>query len=79
MKNIGLAILTAAAIIIATVCASNTLARPTAYGTAYWTGKVDYITTVTGKQGVRCEYSYIGHKFWMTFAKSSCPTSVEVQ
>lgn len=47
-------------------------------GTAFWTGKVEYVTTVTGKQGVSCEYSYNGQKFWKTFVRSTCPQSIEV-
>lgn len=47
-------------------------------GTAYWTGKVEYVTTITGQRGVSCEYDYLGKKFWKTFVRSSCPSSIEV-
>ena len=48
--------------------------------TAYWTGQVRYVTTVTYQQGVSCEYSYAGRNFWQTFANTaSCPSSIEVQ
>lgn len=46
---------------------------------AYWTGQVRYITTVTYKQGVECEYNYAGKTFWRTFIGASCPARVEVQ
>jgi len=48
--------------------------------TAYWTGKSEYVTTVTYKQGIKCEYNYAGNTFWRTFTGvSSCPSSVEVE
>ncbi len=46
---------------------------------ARWTGRVDYVTTVTYRQGVRCEYDYLGQTFWRTFSGHSCPSSVEVE
>lgn len=46
---------------------------------AFWTGAMEYVTTVTYRQGVRCEYNYAGQTFWRTFAKASCPTRVEVE
>lgn len=46
---------------------------------ATWTGNVEYITTVTYKQGVRCEYNLYGQTFWKTFIRSSCPYSIEVE
>ena len=48
--------------------------------TAYWTGQMQYVTTVTYRQGVSCEYNYAGQTFWRTFAGTgSCPSSVQVQ
>jgi hypothetical protein len=48
--------------------------------TAYWTGQVRYVTTVTYQQGVSCEYNYAGQTFWRTFAGTGmCPSSVEVE
>ncbi len=45
---------------------------------AFWTGRVEYVTTVTYRQGVRCQYNYLGQTFWRTFTSGSCPSSVEV-
>lgn len=47
--------------------------------TAYWTGRSEYVTTITGRMGISCEYSYFGRTFWRTFVQSACPTSVQVQ
>jgi hypothetical protein len=48
--------------------------------TAYWTGRSEFVTTVTYQQGIKCEYDYFGNKFWKTFVRqSSCPSSVEVE
>lgn len=46
--------------------------------TASHTGNFDYIQTVTGKSGVRCEYQVYGEKFWMVFSGYRCPRRVEV-
>ena len=46
--------------------------------TAYWTGASHYVTTVTYKSGISCEYNYAGNKFWRTFTQGYCPSSVEV-
>lgn len=46
---------------------------------AYWTGRVEHINTVTGRAGVSCEYDYAGQKFWRTFARSNCPSSIDVE
>jgi hypothetical protein len=46
---------------------------------AQWTGNIKFITTVSGKPGVECEYIYGGNTFWQTFAnRSTCPSFVEV-
>lgn len=47
--------------------------------TAYWTGRMEYIQTVTYKQGVKCEYRYMSQTFWQTFTSSYCPQSIEIQ
>ena len=47
--------------------------------TAYFTGTFEYVNTVTLQQGVRCEYNYMGNRFWFTFVGSVCPSTVEVQ
>ncbi len=46
---------------------------------AFWTGNVEYVTTATHKQGVRCEYNYLGNTFWRTFVGSNCPSNVDVE
>ena len=47
---------------------------------AYWTGKSETFTSVTGKPAIRCEYKVTSYPpFWRTFAGWSCPTSVDVQ
>lgn len=46
--------------------------------TAYHTGQVRYVTTVTYKSGVSCQYRYLSSTFWRTFAASYCPSSVTV-
>ena len=48
-----------------------------AQGTAYWTGKMEQVQTVTGRMAWNCEYSYNGQKFWRVYA-NTCPTSVKV-
>jgi hypothetical protein len=45
--------------------------------TAYFTGRMEFITTVTGQPAWRCEYDFAGTRFWRIF-KASCPASVEV-
>ena len=46
--------------------------------TAFYTGQMRYITTVTYQSGVSCQYRYAGNTFWRTFALSYCPSSVTV-
>lgn len=52
---------------------------PAHAATAYWTGQMEYVTTVTYKSGVRCQYNYAGNSFWRTFSGGSCPSSIQVQ
>lgn len=47
---------------------------------AFFTGKMEYVTTVTGKSAVRCEYNYLGKKYYQLFpASSSCPSFIEIE
>jgi hypothetical protein len=48
--------------------------------TAHYTYRSEVVTTVTGRTGISCEYSYMGQTFWRTFAGfGSCPATVEVE
>ncbi|MEO8297909.1 MAG: hypothetical protein ABI574_08890 [Burkholderiales bacterium] len=48
--------------------------------TAIWTGKIEFVTTVTFKQAVRCQYNYLDQLFWVTLAgQAFCPGSYEVE
>ena len=46
---------------------------------AMWTGRMEYVTTMTYQQGVNCQYDYMGQKFWRTFVGGSCPGKVWVE
>lgn len=46
---------------------------------AFWTGRSEYVTTVTGKTGVNCQYQYAGQHFWRTFVGGMCPAKVWVE
>lgn len=70
----GGALVKALLVALALGVSSTTLAAD-----AYWTGRVEYVTTVTYRQGVSCEYNYLGQTFWRTFLKTSCPVRVEVE
>jgi len=61
------------AAVILTLAASHANAA-----TATWTGRMEQVTTVTYQIAWRCEYQYLGTKFWRVF-QSSCPASIEVQ
>lgn len=62
------------------ILAGLALAATSAWcATAYWTGNMHTVTTVTYQQGVECEYNYAGRTFWRTYVGMSCPSSVEVQ
>jgi hypothetical protein len=50
----------------------------TALALAFWTGRQEYVVTVTGRQAVNCEYQYGGQYFWRVFFYT-CPMSVEVE
>lgn len=48
--------------------------------TAYYAGRQENVTTVTGQMAIKCLYQYNGQKFWETFVgQYTCPMSVEVQ
>lgn len=51
---------------------------PAFAGTAFWTGNMRQVQTVTYQIGWSCEYNYAGRTFWQTFI-GSCPATVEVQ
>lgn len=46
---------------------------------ALWTGRMEYVTTVTYQNGVNCQYDYMGQKFWRTFIGGMCPAKVWVE
>lgn len=52
---------------------------PAFAATAYFTGNMEHVTTVTGRSGVSCEYNYAGSTFWRTFSGSRCPNRIEVE
>lgn len=43
------------------------------------TGAMDYVTTITGQQGVRCGYQYNGQPFSRVFRGTTCPRVVDVE
>ena len=45
--------------------------------TAFWTGQVEYVQSVTGQPVANCKYQYAGNYFWRAF-QGFCPSSVEV-
>lgn len=46
--------------------------------TAFFTGRMEQVQTVTYQTAWRCEYNYNGQRFWR-LSQSYCPSSVEVQ
>jgi len=55
------------------------LAVATAYAaTAFWTGRMEQVHTVTGQIAWNCEYQYAGQTFWRVFS-TSCPSTINVQ
>lgn len=62
-------------LLILALCLASMPAFP---ATAFWTGQMEIIQTVTYQVGYRCEYSYAGQNFWLVFT-SICPPSTEVQ
>lgn len=47
--------------------------------TAYFTGRQQNVTTMSGQFGVRCQYQYLNNYFWKTFTGGICPMNVEVE
>lgn len=66
MKNI---IITAAFLLLST---------PVFAATAYWTGGMELVETITYKIAWRCEYTYLGDTFYKVF-RNSCPMQIEVE
>lgn len=64
---------TALALLALLVTSTSVLAA-----TAFWTGRSEMVQTVTYQMAWKCEYDYLGQKFWRIF-KSSCPSNVEVE
>lgn len=64
---------TALILLIALVASTSAFAA-----TAYFTGRMEMVTTVTYQQAWKCEYNYAGQTFWRVF-RNSCPSSVEVE
>jgi hypothetical protein len=64
--------------IIIALALSILLATPAFAATAYWTGEMEFVTTVTGKHAYRCEYSCRGFTFTKIF-RHRCPTRIEVE
>lgn len=66
------------ALLFATAVAAAIASSPAAAATAYWTGNMKQVMTVTNQVGWNCEYNYAGRTFWQVYL-NSCPSSVEVQ
>jgi hypothetical protein len=63
----------------ATVLCTALVASSYAFAaTAFFTGRMEQVQTVTYQMAWKCEYSYAGQKFWRIF-KNTCPSSVEVE
>lgn len=45
--------------------------------TAFFTGQMHQVQTVTYQMAWSCQYNYAGRTFWRTFT-GNCPSSVEV-
>ncbi len=45
---------------------------------AYFTGRMEQTTTITGTIGWNCEYDFRGQKFWLFFT-NLCPNMVVSQ
>jgi hypothetical protein len=75
MKNIHKLLVAA---VISLSFAANSLATPSNFATAQWTGRSKMVQTVTYKWVWSCEYNYFGNKFWRLF-ETGCASSVEVQ
>jgi carbohydrate-selective porin OprB len=47
--------------------------------TAFWNGQIQFVTTVSYQQGVRCGYTYPGGTVTQVFIGGTCPNQIEVQ
>lgn len=47
--------------------------------TAIFTGQMQFGTSVTGQQVVKCQYNAMGNVFWATLRGASCPATIEVE
>jgi hypothetical protein len=45
---------------------------------AMFTGRMEYVYTITYQQAVKCEYMAQGQTFWRLFPGMSCPQTVDV-
>jgi len=55
------------------------MALPASAATAHWTGGMEFVTTVTFQPGIRCEYDYLGQRFWRIFLRRTCPMRIDVE
>lgn len=50
------------------------------YITAYWTGRSETFTTISGKPAVRCQYKAMGYEpIWRSFFGYNCPQSINLE
>lgn len=56
----------------------STIAASAFAATAFFTGRMEQVQTVTYQMAWRCEYNYNGKIFWKLL-KNTCPSSVEVE
>jgi len=64
----------------AVVAVVGLFASPASAITATWTGNMEFVTTVTYKRAIRCEYNSYAGTFWQLFVgRQMCPYSVEVE
>lgn len=55
------------------------LTTPAFAAQAIWTGKAKQVQTVTYKIMWKCQYSYLGRKFWKIVKGAGCPSTIEVE
>ena len=60
-------------VLVAVFFAANAYAA-----TAYFTGQMEMVQSVTGRMVWNCQYQYAGQYFWRAFS-GTCPSSVQVQ
>jgi hypothetical protein len=59
-------------------CAMLAMASYALAATAFFTGRMEMVQTVTYQMAWKCEYNYAGQTFWKVF-KNNCPSRVEVE